>query len=42
MISFRHTGRSSTAGADFDAFWRKSLHDGWVEGTDLRAKVGGS
>jgi MoCo/4Fe-4S cofactor protein with predicted Tat translocation signal len=21
------------AGADFDAFWRKSLHDGWVEGT---------
>jgi len=20
-------------GADFDAFWRKSLHDGWVEGT---------
>ncbi len=22
-------------GADFDAFWRKSLHDGWVEGTTL-------
>ncbi len=21
--------------ADFDAFWRKSLHDGWVEGTTL-------
>jgi molybdopterin-containing oxidoreductase family iron-sulfur binding subunit len=21
------------AGADFEAFWRKSLHDGWVEGT---------
>ena len=20
-------------GADFDAFWRKSLHDGWMEGT---------
>lgn len=20
-------------GADFDAFWRKSLHDGWIEGT---------
>jgi MoCo/4Fe-4S cofactor protein with predicted Tat translocation signal len=20
-------------GADFEAFWRKSLHDGWVEGT---------
>ncbi len=25
-------------GADFDAFWRKSLHDGWVEGTALPAK----
>jgi MoCo/4Fe-4S cofactor protein with predicted Tat translocation signal len=21
------------AGADFEAFWRQSLHDGWVEGT---------
>src|SRR5579864_777529 len=21
------------AGADFEAFWRKSLHDGWIEGT---------
>jgi molybdopterin-containing oxidoreductase family iron-sulfur binding subunit len=21
------------SGADFDAFWRKSLHDGWIEGT---------
>jgi MoCo/4Fe-4S cofactor protein with predicted Tat translocation signal len=21
------------SGADFEAFWRKSLHDGWVEGT---------
>ncbi len=21
------------AGTDFDAFWRKSLHDGWIEGT---------
>ena len=21
------------AGADFDAFWRKSLHDGWIAGT---------
>jgi MoCo/4Fe-4S cofactor protein with predicted Tat translocation signal len=20
-------------GADFDAFWRKSLHDGWIDGT---------
>ena len=25
-------------GADFDAFWRKSLHDGWVAGTTLGAK----
>jgi MoCo/4Fe-4S cofactor protein with predicted Tat translocation signal len=22
-------------GADFEAFWRKSLHDGWIEGTAL-------
>ncbi len=25
-------------GADFDAFWRKSLHDGWVEGTTYQLK----
>ncbi|MFZ1916595.1 MAG: 4Fe-4S dicluster domain-containing protein, partial [Terriglobales bacterium] len=25
-------------GADFDAFWRKSLHDGWVAGTTLAPK----
>ena len=25
-------------GADFDTFWRKSLHDGWVAGTALSAK----
>jgi len=25
-------------GADFDAFWRKSLHDGWIEGTALQPK----
>jgi molybdopterin-containing oxidoreductase family iron-sulfur binding subunit len=25
-------------GADFDAFWRKSLHDGWIEGTVFSAK----
>jgi MoCo/4Fe-4S cofactor protein with predicted Tat translocation signal len=24
--------------ADFDAFWRKSLHDGWVEGTTYSPK----
>jgi molybdopterin-containing oxidoreductase family iron-sulfur binding subunit len=28
----RHTG------ADFEAFWRKSLHDGWVEGTTYTPK----
>jgi molybdopterin-containing oxidoreductase family iron-sulfur binding subunit len=26
------------SGADFDAFWRKSLHDGWVEGTAFAPK----
>ena len=26
------------SGTDFDAFWRKSLHDGWVEGTALVPK----
>jgi MoCo/4Fe-4S cofactor protein with predicted Tat translocation signal len=25
-------------GGDFEAFWRKSLHDGWVEGTTLASK----
>ncbi len=25
-------------GADFDEFWRKSLHDGWVEGTAFAPK----
>ena len=25
-------------GADFDAFWRKSLHDGWIEGTTYEPK----
>jgi len=25
-------------GADFEQFWRKSLHDGWVEGTALAPK----
>ncbi len=25
-------------GADFDAFWRKSLHDGWVAGTTYAVK----
>jgi len=26
------------AGADFEQFWRKSLHDGWIEGTTFPAK----
>ena len=26
------------AGADFDAFWRKSLHDGWIAGTAFGPK----
>jgi MoCo/4Fe-4S cofactor protein with predicted Tat translocation signal len=28
--------------ADFDAFWRKSLHDGWVEGTEFAPKQVGN
>jgi MoCo/4Fe-4S cofactor protein with predicted Tat translocation signal len=26
-------------GADFEAFWRKSLHDGWIEGTAFTPKL---
>ncbi|MFZ0796356.1 MAG: TAT-variant-translocated molybdopterin oxidoreductase, partial [Terriglobales bacterium] len=26
-------------GADFESFWRKSLHDGWVEGTTYAPKT---
>ncbi len=26
-------------GADFEAFWRKSLHDGWIEGTTFAPKL---
>jgi len=26
------------AGADFEQFWRKSLHDGWIEGTAFEPK----
>ena len=29
-------------GADFDTFWRKSLHDGWVEGTAFVPKQVGN
>jgi MoCo/4Fe-4S cofactor protein with predicted Tat translocation signal len=31
--------RKQHSGADFDAFWRKSLHDGWVEGSTFTAKT---
>jgi molybdopterin-containing oxidoreductase family iron-sulfur binding subunit len=27
------------AGADFESFWRKSLHDGWIEGTTFARKT---
>jgi molybdopterin-containing oxidoreductase family iron-sulfur binding subunit len=30
--------RSKRSGADFDVFWRKSLHDGWIEGTTFQPK----
>jgi MoCo/4Fe-4S cofactor protein with predicted Tat translocation signal len=29
-------------GADFDTFWRKSLHDGWVDGTTFAPKQVGN
>ncbi len=30
--------RSKHAGADFEVFWRKSLHDGFIEGTAFSPK----
>ena len=30
--------KTQHAGADFDTFWRKSLHDGWIEGTTFAPK----
>ncbi|HXM19741.1 MAG TPA: TAT-variant-translocated molybdopterin oxidoreductase [Terriglobales bacterium] len=30
--------RKQHPGADFDAFWRKSLHDGWIDGTTFPPK----
>jgi MoCo/4Fe-4S cofactor protein with predicted Tat translocation signal len=30
--------KSKHAGSDFDTFWRKSLHDGWIEGTAYTPK----
>jgi len=30
--------KSKHAGADFDMWWRKSLHEGWIEGTTFQPK----
>jgi MoCo/4Fe-4S cofactor protein with predicted Tat translocation signal len=30
--------RKQHPGADFDMFWRRSLHDGWIEGTTFAPK----
>src|SRR5205807_3395370 len=30
--------KTQQSGGDFDSFWRKSLHDGWIEGTALQPK----
>ena len=35
----QHYWKKQHTGADFDAFWRKSLHDGWVEGTAYASKT---
>jgi MoCo/4Fe-4S cofactor protein with predicted Tat translocation signal len=34
----RNYWQKQHSGADFEAFWRKSLHDGWVEGTALATR----
>jgi len=31
--------RKQHTGADFEQFWRKSLHDGWIEGTSFPARA---
>ncbi len=31
--------KGKRAGADFDSFWRKSLNDGWIEGTAYPSKT---
>ncbi len=36
--SVQNYWRSKHSGADFDVFWRKSLHDGWIEGTTFSPK----
>jgi len=35
----RDNWQKQHTGADFEAFWRKSLHDGWIEGTTYQAKT---
>jgi MoCo/4Fe-4S cofactor protein with predicted Tat translocation signal len=30
--------KTQHAGADFDTFWRRSLHDGWIDGTAFAPK----
>ncbi len=35
----RRTGRARSRGGDFDAFWRKTLHDGVVAGTAAKPKA---
>ena len=30
--------KSKHAGADFDMWWRKAVHDGWIEGTTFQPK----
>ncbi len=37
-ISSRAYWQKQHTGADFEQFWRKSLHDGWVEGTAFAPK----
>ena len=33
--------KAQHSGADFDTFWRKSLHDGWIEGTTFAPRQAG-
>src|SRR5439155_17391039 len=30
--------KTQHSGGDFDSFWRKSVHDGWIEGTAFEPK----
>ena len=31
--------RSQYSGADFEAFWRRAVHDGFMEGTEFKPKM---